>query len=253
MQQQETPTITARIFKQKLLTPFAAFLLAVCCVAGTATACLWRPTPTNEQRYEAAVQDSIAAEADELLPLVTITPDSDMTTWKDGKVLLMSFHRRPERYVAGETLAVPGEVWTFTDKELAAWYAKNKTGVTDWPMRFKQLVGVPPDGTYTHVSAMWVSPQDVQRPAYQTDITVPDMTTTLPENTDETYLEWFSGNIIWSYFDSAYPWTRLGYTYDWGATDTEYGLTEFLVKKDAKVDVEYTETIEDLIVRLEQP
>ncbi|MEG0378395.1 MAG: hypothetical protein RR614_07940, partial [Eubacterium sp.] len=125
-------------------------------------------------------------------------------------------------------------------------------GVTDWTLRLKQLVGVPPDKEYTHVSAMWVSPEDVLRPAYKTDIKTDTMQTTLPEETPEAYKEWFEDNIMWSYFDSAYPWTRLGYTYDWAPGSDEYGLTEFWVRPGATVTVEFTDTIDEFIKRLEQ-
>ncbi|MBR4798868.1 MAG: hypothetical protein IK047_01255, partial [Clostridia bacterium] len=53
------------------------------------------------------------------------------------------------------------------------------------------------------------------------------------------------GNIIWSYFDSAFPWTRLGYTYDWADNGTEYGLSEFLVFSGAKAKVEYTYSVDE--------
>ena len=60
------------------------------------------------------------------------------------------------------------------------------------------------------------------------------------------YEEWFNSNILSSYFSSwgQYPWTRLGYTYDWGAED-EYGLTEFLVLKNSTIEVEFTKTIDE--------
>lgn len=80
-------------------------------------------------------------------------------------MLLLTINRRPERYKTGETITLPGEVWTFTDREMAAWYSAHKTGVTDWPRRLKQLIGVPPDGVYTHVTAMRVLPQDISRHA----------------------------------------------------------------------------------------
>ena len=40
------------------------------------------------------------------------------------------------------------------------------------------------------------------------------MPTALEEDTSDEYRAWFNGNIICSYFDNAYPWTRLGCTYD---------------------------------------
>ncbi|WP_373163574.1 hypothetical protein [Agathobaculum sp. Marseille-P7918] len=49
------------------------------------------------------------------------------------------------------------------------------------------------------------------------------------EITDPMYQSWFDDNILYSYFKSEYPWTRLGYTYDWSGGDSPYGLTEFLI------------------------
>lgn len=245
-----------KFFCQKVITPFAALLLSICCIAGTAAICLLPNAvlqkQTEEQLYQAAVQDAITVEDGEILPLVAITAESDMVTWQDGRVLLSTVNRHPDRYIDGETITLLGEVWTVTEKELSAWYAENSDGVTDWTMRLKQLVGVPPDGTYTHVTAMWVSPDDLLRPAYNTDITSTDMPLALGEDITDEYRDWFEGNIIWSYFDSDYPWTRIGYTYDWADNGAEYGLTEFLVLPGAEVTVEYTDTIDEFIERLEK-
>lgn len=246
-------------FYQKILTPFMALLLGICCIMGTAAVCLGaaaereeQKARTNEQLYWDAVLDAVTIEEGEVLPLVTITAESDRVEWREGRVLLATVNHHPERYQEGETITLPGEVWTVTEEELSAWYAEHREGVTDWTLRLKQLVGVPADGEYTHVTAMWVSPEDVRRPAYSTDITGGFMPTALPEDTTEEYRDWFEGNIIWSYFDSAYPWTRLGYTYDWAADSGEYGLTEFWVRPEAEVTIEYTDTIDEFIDRMEQ-
>ena len=76
------------------------------------------------------------------------------------------------------------------------------------------------------------------------------MTTQLTEGADAAYREWFEDNIIWSYFDSAYPWTRLGYTYDWADNGQEYGLSEFLIRQGAEVEVAFTMTTEEFIAWL---
>lgn len=249
-----------QFFHQKMITPFAALLLELCGIVATMALCFLfvpasneqKQTQTEEQLYQAAVHDSITIEEGEVLPLVSITQESDLVTWQDGKVLLATVNHYPERYTEDATIVLPGAVWTVTDRELSAWYIEHRDGVSDWTMRLKQLVGVPPDGEYTHVTAMWVSPEDVIRPAYSTDITSGDMPTSLRPDTTDEYRTWFDGNIIWSYFDSAYPWTRLGYTYDWADNGTEYGLTEFLVRPGAEVTVESTETIDKFIERLEQ-
>ena len=64
---------------------------------------------------------------------------------------------------------------------------------------------------------------------------------------DTMYKSWFDSNIIGSYFDKFYSWTRLGYTYDWADNGTEYGLSEFLIFSGAKAFVEYTYTVDEYI------
>lgn len=214
------------------LIPILVLLIAV-----SAFWMIDRRQNTPQSLYTAAVADAVTADAEELEALVVLTRDGPVTTWDEqGRVLLLSWHRHPERYVAGEEITLTnGSIWTFTDKEIAAWYARNKSGVTDWDLRLEQLIGLPPEAGYTHVSGFWAAPEDVLRPAYITDITE-QMQTAFPDNTDLAFLEWFEENSAFSYEESAYPWTRLGYTYDWADNGTEYGLTEFLIEKNAPVD-----------------
>ena len=207
-----------------------------------------------DQQYAAAVEDAETIEPEEILPVVAITQDSDMVTWNqtEDKVLLLSMHNYPDSYIPGERVNLEwGEVWTFTDKEIQVWYDKNHEDVVNWDLRLAQLIGLPKDNGYTHVTGMWVSPEDILRPAYVSDITQSEMTDTFSGQEDQEYLDWFEGNAIWSYEESAYPWTRLGYTYDWAGEGTEYGLSEFLVLQGSDVDVEFTCTIQEFVEKLD--
>lgn len=207
---------------------------------------------TTQNLYTAAVTDAVTADTDEIEPLVTLTRDSPLTTWDEqGRVLLLSWHRHPERYIQDGEISLAGSIWTFTDKEIAAWYAENKSGVTDWDLRLEQLIGLPPESGYTHVSGFWVNPNKVIRPAYVTDITE-QMQNTFQSDIDPDFKAWFEENITYSYEESAYPWTRLGYTYDWADNGTEYGLTEFLIEENAAVEIAFTITTEEFIDWLEQ-
>lgn len=207
---------------------------------------------TPQSLYTAAVADAVTADTDEIEPLVTLTRDNPMTTWdNEGRVLLLSWHRHPERYIQSEKISISGSVWTFTDKEIAAWYTENKRGVTDWDLRLEQLIGLPPDAGYTHMSGFWTNPNQVVRPAYVTDITE-QMQNTFPSDIDTDFKVWFEENSRYSYEESAYPWTRLGYTYDWADNSTEYGLTEFLIEENAAVEIAFTKTTEEFIDWLEQ-
>lgn len=214
---------------------------------------------STEELYDMAVRDAVFADEDEILPLITIDKDSDMVTWNEAgdKVLLLVWNKYPDSYPEGEDVELQwGAVWTFTDKELISWYRENKDSITDMTLRLEQLIGLPEGNGSTHFTAFWADPADIVRPAYVTDITAQMTNVSMvdePSNEfEEWYADWFDGNILWSYFDSAYPWTRLGYTYDWADNGQEYGLSEFLVLPDSHVTVEFTLTNEAFFEWLEE-
>lgn len=208
---------------------------------------------SNGELFMAAIRDAMIIDDDEIFPLAEISRDSELCSWNDsGRVLMLTYHSYPDSYIAGEEYTLKyGEVWTFTDREIVKWYKANKDGVTDWELRFEQLIGLPEESGYTHFSAIWVNPDDIIRPGYARELTETVGTASFTKEPGEEYKAWFDSNIIWSYFDSAYPWTRLGYTYDWAADSGEYGLSEFLIAKDAVTFVEFTLSTQEFLVWLE--
>lgn len=199
--------------------------------------------------YMLSVIDAHKIENDEILPLTELTKESESATWNEkGQVLLLSWHSYPDSYVPGEQFTCKyGEMWTFTDKEILSWYDKNGEGVVDWELRLEQLLGLPATDKKTHVSAFWVDTNEIIRPAYQTDISKQIDISLLDGSMLNEYKEWFDGNAEYSYEISAYPWTRLGYTYDWSESETEYGLTEFIILPDSVIDVEWTMSLEEFL------
>lgn len=253
-----------RMNKKVLFAAIAAALVAF--IAGTAVAKFGarsaKSAANQSQKsladlYTSAVRDAVFAEPDEIQPLVCVAQDSPLVTFnqKKDKVLMLNFNNYPESYIAGQPFTCKyGVVWTFTDKEIIKWFAElaDKDKVADWPMRFNQLGGMPYNRSYKCVTALWVSPADLRRPAYETDITKQiDPQKLFTKEVGEGLADWFKDNIVWSYFDSAYPWTRLGYTYDWADNGKEYGLTEFIILKNSVVDVEWTKTQEEFLSWLE--
>lgn len=208
----------------------------------------------TQELYENAVADAVEAEPGEVYPLVTLIPGAPMTTWDDnGRVLLLTWHDDPQSYPAGQDAVLKdGEVWTFTDGEIRSWYQDEGRDAPSLTLRLEQLIGLPRDSGYTHVSALWARPQDLLRPAYSTDVADDRMDNYFSGQTDEEYLAWFEENIEWSYTQSAWPWTRLGYTYDWSLYGGEYGLTEFVIVPDSTVSVEFTLTTQEFIEWLGQ-
>ena len=203
--------------------------------------------------YAKAVDDARTVEPEELLPLKTsITADNPYAVWNGAgdKVLVATWNDAPETYPDGGAVTVGEDpVWVFSGAELADWYAAGAGEVTDWELRLCQLIGLPPDAGYTSVTTLWVSPEDLFRPAFDPDITTNTMTTTLTG--DAWYQDWFHANTAASYGEDGYPWTRLGYTYDWAENGTEYGLTEFIVRPGARVTVDRTLSTADYLSTLE--
>lgn len=204
--------------------------------------------------YENAVEDAMVIDSDEILPVVSLDEGEPYAVYnEEGKILLFTFHKYPESYPDGADVELAwGNVWTFTGGEMKDWYDKNKTDVTDWQHRMVELLGLKPDNQSDHVTAMWADPKDVFRPAYKMEIGTVDMTDAFSDEVSEDYKTWFDDNIISSYFDDEYPWTRLGYTYDWADNGEKYGLSEFIVRSGSKVQVEYTVPLDEMIKKFEE-
>jgi hypothetical protein len=47
----------------------------------------------------------------------------------------------------------------------------------------------------------------------------------------------------------AYPWTALGYTYDWGRQTENVGASEYVIKPNATVFIESVKTTKDFCQR----
>lgn len=125
------------------------------------------------------------------------------------------------------------------------------------PLRVAQLLGLPPEYALAggpkeakYMLELWVSPQDLFRPCPDTEISDTVCETSFPsdsfrmldlnntvratEGPDygvfKTYSSWFNNRTrnVYSSGSSPYPWTRLGYTYDWGNSN-HVGLSEFVL------------------------
>lgn len=217
--------------------------------------CTTAEKPETEELYRKAMEDSVFACEEEIRPLVTIDPSSDMTSWDENgeKVLMLSWHKDMENYEENTTVRVSGDpIWTFTDKEIVSWYGSHRNEMDDWRLRLEQLIGLPEDSGYTSFSAFWCDPDELRRPAYEPDITEQVGKEDIDGSALGDLEQWFYGNILYSCFISAYPWTRLGYTYDWSGSGDSYGLSEFIILPSSEIEVEWTMTNEEFLSWLEE-
>ena len=79
---------------------------------------------------------------------------------------------------------------------------------------------------------MKVPKDSLFRPAYVTDISRRVEEKDRGKNTninqlDKPHREW----MVIEQITNKYPWTRMGYTFDWGSTDGDYkGVAEFVIR-----------------------
>ena len=204
------------------------------------------------QLWQAAMADAVFSQDDEVRELVNLTPEDGRVIWDEAgqRVLLLSWHDYDDPCAPGAPLPEGcGDVWATSLGEMAAWYGAHAAGTEDWELRFAQLLGMPEEAGCTRFTAFWADPEQVLRPAYVTDPTqqMENDYALVPEG---DYKDWFDGNILWSYFESEYPWTRLGYTYDWSGGASEYGLTEFLLRDAGDTEILFTDTTAEFVTRL---
>ncbi|WP_299338933.1 hypothetical protein [uncultured Psychroserpens sp.] len=118
-------------------------------------------------------------------------------------------------------------------------------------MRLRQLLGLQPFTVETFFLELWVKPEDMFRPAPDNETNDSTTGLNLPENVSNEYRNWFNTTRAFQYRDCTdsifdeygYPWTQLGYTYDWSPENpSNVGLSEFVIREhtDMFVSGEYT-------------
>ncbi len=196
---------------------------------------------TLDKLYRGAVADAVFADVDEICDdLVAITQENDDIVWDDDMVLVVTFTQFPESYPVGENVQTWwGQTWVTAVPELQTFFEDTFGFFADPLLRIEQLLGLPPDSGNRWFAELWVNPEDLFRPCPDCEITDSTCGIRFPDNATDEHIEWYNNQILESYFqEQKYPWTRLGYTYDWGKLNDEVGLSEFVIQHEAEVRVE---------------
>jgi hypothetical protein len=154
--------------------------------------------------------------------------------WKDKQVV-DDFYK-PKLNTALNTGIYP--IWVTSSNELKDWFKKNQ--VKDTVMRLKQLLGLPPTATNSHFVEFWVKQKNLFRPCPDKEIIDNRCNCNFLDNVDEDHKKWINENRVSRYYNmdlyNQYPWTQLGYTYDWSAKNVSHiGLSEFIIDQNAIV------------------
>jgi hypothetical protein len=181
-----------------------------------------------------------------LTPIVGNTSLIDTLIRGERHVKMVSWKNKPS-YWHKDTFANVGAkyaVWVtvapFIQQKCKVYFQEEK----DPEMRLRQLLGLQPFTIESDFVEIWVRPADLFRPCPDPETTDTECSLDLPENVSDEHRQWFNHIRAVQYNDCndtqfnkyGYPWTQLGYTYDWNPKNpTHVGLSEFVIKSNAEV------------------
>lgn len=231
--------------------------------------------------YWEAVEDASTPDPSEVFRgLTAITPYNGDLRWDgQGRVLVATWANWVgySRHM-GQRLIVTRDVWVTAVPDLQRFCrAYTPTATVPLTTRLSQLLGLPLEpieqAAQRQVVEIWVDPQFLFRPSPDPEIT--DHEAELGFRTasefvavPSSYQHWFYAQYDQRYQYQGqpivptatpealpYPWTQLGYTYDWGdradwatldPTRLEHvGLSEFVVRQWSPIAVEAVQSLDD--------
>lgn len=193
--------------------------------------------------FEGAVVDALQAEQTEIHKLVCLTKEDENITYdeENDRVQLIVWSESPQNtFKKDEQITFENYTYAYPDLELLAWGNANADALKkDKEARLCKLLGMPERGAKSTFLLVTVAVERVLRPAYQPDAQAGNMNLSFEQTVGQDFITWFNGEMTNNYFVSPRPWTRLGYTYDWGveADKGHYGITEFVIPAGTKVTV----------------
>ncbi len=233
---------TAHLFVASLLLPI---LLAACPPV---------TQPSEEDllaAFDAAVADAQDPQPAEicrdLTAITKYTPDLVWEGEPGGSRVKMVTWTSYSGYVVGKSYTArydgkyqPAvDLWVTAAPEVQNWVQQHpllNTGNAE--LRLKQLLGMPHTTNRVWFVEFWVEPQDLFRPSPDPEVTDHEAELDFPLDNDamqisQEHKEW----VQWQIENNDWPWTRLGYTYDWGNSCSHVGLSEFVIKNNAVITV----------------
>lgn len=268
----------------KMLKNVSKFMICVV-VAVTFASCAGtasRKLKTNKedmlskwrQVYVNAINDALNPEPGEIVYDLTsiVKKENNGLQWKtinnDSYVLMVSLKANVsdlKDYIGSTEPFNTGshDVWVTASPELQNLcqnpnFFSSSNGNLD--MRLRQILGLTPTAEIRYFVEYWVKPENLFRPAPDNEITDNTAGLCLPSDTEQWYRTWFNELRSHQYYqcnppdtdpekvptsNDAYPWTQLGYTYDWGNPEFPHkGLSEFIIAQGSLVYINKVKLID---------
>ncbi|MFP5272271.1 hypothetical protein [Coleofasciculus sp.] len=138
----------------------------------------------------------------------------------------------------GLPMELSRETWVTSVPELQTFARTLNLDSESLALRLEQYLGLPPHNGKTKFVEMWVNVSDLFRPCPDAETNDTRCEVKFPETVDLQHQDWINNLQLASYETNGYPWTRLGYSYDWGSLEGEIGASEFVVRKGANITIE---------------
>lgn len=205
----------------------------------------------QKQYYEALKDAAIVEENDITDNLLAITRDNPDLVWNKAKtrVLVVTWKTRSayENYIKNNPQTSPEPnyaIWVTAAPEVKTFcqnYLRDNPMATDHQLdlRLKQYLGLPPgpDQKYDVFVELWVNPENIFRPCVDPEINDTKCDLNIPDHFPSVAnIPDYGAFYQYLYFNrfrgaNRYPWTGIGYTYDWNKGDhqSKVGASEFIL------------------------
>ncbi|MBD1909114.1 MULTISPECIES: hypothetical protein [unclassified Leptolyngbya] len=238
---------------------------------------------TLPQAYWDAIEDARTPEPNEVFRnLTAITPYNNTLVRDDQDRVLVTTWTTWNGYTQniGNRLILTRDLWVTVVPDLQN-FCENYTPTAEIPLaaRLNQLLGLPPETSdrlaSRQVVEIWVDPQFLFRPSPDPEITDHEAELGFRSaneflSVSSAYQQWFYAQYDQRYQSNGqpitrtsveasgtlpYPWTQLGYTYDWGSSSDwatvepnhpeNVGLSEFVIRQWSPISVKATRSVDD--------
>lgn len=239
---------------QKFLSIVLLSLFISGCSTSTSTP-WYMDQPTLRIQYAAAVADATIAEESEIcrtLPTITAPGDDDRLEWtleRDTQLILVAslmsvadaqLWNSDKSFELSSAQGVNAMPWVTLPYDLRQHASTfHCTDSLELNMRMVQLLGLPPDSESSYMVFFYADRNGIFRPTPDYEIDDREASLNFPSSTPLEHRKWMEEYQEFAYKSSTpYPWTRLGYTYDWSADNKSHiGPGEFVVKTGSRVRV----------------
>lgn len=218
--------------------------------------------PFDTPHFLAAIQDaSVPLPSEVYHHLFALSGENRQLVWRPGSdrqqlavvtVMTADTYDRYYRSGSGATPASRPVVWTTLAPQLQEWCRKLREARRDQDAarrrRLLQWLGLSPTTPYAKVVELWVDRDKVFRPC--PDPAVADRSCELTMSGTPhvagiaDYPAFFASLYVGAYNFEGAPWTRLGYTYDWGGRG-EVGASEYMLTTDTRYEVRAATDVAD--------